>query len=52
MILAYFASGGRVDDVVNNQANHQLTSIIVEHFMNRARACWIIRRTFLMCTTF
>ena len=25
LILAYFPSGGCVDDVVNNQANHQFT---------------------------
>ena len=45
MILVYFPSGGCVDDAVNNQANHQFTLIIVEHFMNSARMCWIIRRT-------
>ena len=36
MILVYFPSGGCVDDVVNNQTNHQFTSIIVVHFMNSA----------------
>ena len=41
MILVYFPSGECVDDVVNNQTNHQFTSIIVEHFMNSARVCWI-----------
>ena len=45
MILVYFPSGGLADDVVNNQTNHQFTSIIVDHFMNRARVCSIIRRT-------
>ena len=45
MILVYFPSGGCVDDVVNNQTNHQFTSIIVVYFMNSARVCWIIRRT-------
>ena len=45
MILVYFPSGGCVDDVANNQTNHQFTSIIVVHFMNSARVCWIIRRT-------
>ena len=45
MILLYFPSGGGVDDVVNNQENHQFISIILEHFMNSARVCWIIRRT-------
>ena len=45
MLLVYFPSGGCVDHVVNNQTNHQFTSIIVEHFMNSARLCWIIRRT-------
>ena len=43
MILVYFPSGECVDDVVNNQTNHQFTSVIVVHFS--ARACWIIRRT-------
>ena len=38
MIPVYFPSGGCVDNVVNN-------SIIVVHFMNSARVCWIIRRT-------
>ena len=45
MILVYFASGGCVDAVVNNQANHQFTSVILVHFMNSARVRWIIRRT-------
>ena len=45
MILVYFASGGCVDDVVNNRTNNQFTSAIVVHFMNSARVCWIIRRT-------
>ena len=44
MILVYFHSGGYVDDVVNNQTNHQFTSIMVVHFMNSARVGWIIRR--------
>ena len=43
MILVYYPSGGCVDDVVNNQTNHQFTSIIVEHFMNSARVRWLIR---------
>ena len=34
MILVYFPSGGCVDDVVDNQTNYQLTSIITVHFMN------------------
>ena len=45
MILAYFPSGGCVDDVVNNRTNAQFTSFIVAHFMNSARACWIIKKT-------
>ena len=45
MILVYFPSGGRVDYVVNNQTNDQFTSIILEHFMNSTRMCWIIKRT-------
>ena len=45
MILVCFPSEGCVDDFVNNQTNHQFTSIIVVHFMNSARVCWIIRRT-------
>ena len=44
MILVHFPSGGCVDDVVNNQTNHQFTLIIVVHFMNSERVCWIIRR--------
>ena len=45
MILVYFLPGRCVDDAVNNQTNHQFTLIIVEHFMNSARVCLIIRRT-------
>ena len=45
MTLVYFPSGGCVDDVVNNEINHQHISIIVERFINSARVCWIIRRT-------
>ena len=44
MILLYFPSGGCVDDVVNNQTNHQFTSVIVLHFMNSTKVSWIIRR--------
>ena len=44
MILVHFPSGGCVDDVANNQTNHQFTLIIVVHFMNSERVCWIIRR--------
>ena len=51
MILVYFPSGGRIDDVVNNQTNDQFTSIILEHFMNSARMYWIMRRTIFMCTS-
>ena len=29
MILVYFHLGGCVDYVVNNQSNHQITSVIV-----------------------
>ena len=36
MILVYFASGGCVDDVVNNRMNHQFTTAIVKYFMNNA----------------
>ena len=36
MILFHVALGGCVDDVVNNQTNHQFTSAIVVHFMNSA----------------
>ena len=39
MILVYFASGGRVEDVVNNRTSHQFTSAIVVHFINSARVC-------------
>ena len=45
MILVYFPSGECVDDVVNNRTNDQFTSVIVLHYMNSARACWVIRRT-------
>ena len=45
MILVYLPSGGCVDDIVNNQRNHQFISIIVLHFVNSARVCWITRRT-------
>ena len=45
MILVYFPADGCVDDVVNNGANHQFTSVIVLHFMISARVCWIIRGT-------
>ena len=43
MILIYFASGGCIDDYVNNQTNHQFTSPIVVHIMNSASVCWIIK---------
>ena len=43
MTLVYFPASGCVDDVVDNQRNLQFTSIIVEHFVNSARGCWIIR---------
>ena len=46
-----FPSGGCVDNVANNQTNHQFTSIVVVHFMNSARVCWIIRTSVLVCTT-
>ena len=39
MILVYFPSGGCVDDVVNNRANPQFTSVIVVHFINSRRVC-------------
>ena len=45
MILVYFPLGGCVNNVVNNRTNHQLTLVIIVHFMNGARVCWIIRRT-------
>ena len=54
MILVYFPSGGCVDDVVNNRANYQFTSMIAIHLMKGAGVCWIIIRTvfkFLMCTS-
>ena len=50
MIVVYFSSSECVDDVVSNRTNHQFTSVIVVHFMNSARVCWIIRRTvFVVC---
>ena len=42
--LVSFPSGGCVDNVVNNQTNHQFTSIVF-YFMNSSRVCWIIRTT-------
>ena len=51
MILVYCASGGCVDDVVNNRTTHHFISAVVLHFMNSAKVCWIIKRTFLMCTS-
>ena len=56
MILVDFPSGGCVDDVVNNRANHQFTSVIVVHFMNSARVCaqecaGLSEERFLMCTS-
>ena len=45
MILVYIVSDLCVDDVINNQTNHQLTEAIVVYFMNSARVCWIIKRT-------
>ena len=45
IVLVYFASGGCVDDVVNNRENHQFTSAIVANFMNGVKVCWVIKRT-------
>ena len=42
IILVDFPSGVCVDDVVNKSS---VTSIIIVHFMNSARVCWIIRKT-------
>ena len=30
---------------INNETNHQFTTIIEENFINNARVCWIIRIT-------
>ena len=30
---------------INNETDHQFTTIIEEHFINNARVCWIIRIT-------
>ena len=49
-MILFFPSGGCVDDVVNNQTNHQFTSIKVEHFMNSARVLGLSEELFLMCT--
>ena len=43
-------SGEYTDDVINNQTNHQFTSVILEDFMNSARVCSIMRKTVLMRT--
>ena len=40
-----YVVNNQTNDVVNNQANHQFTSIKIVHFMNNAVVCWIIRRT-------
>ena len=45
MIVVYFPSGGCVNDVVNNRASLQFSSVIVVNFINSARVCWIITRT-------
>ena len=40
MILAYFPSGGCINDVVNNRTYHQFTSAIaIVQFMKSARVC-------------
>ena len=44
MILVYFASGGCIDDAVNNLTNHQFILAIVVYFINSARVGWIIKR--------
>ena len=50
MILVYFASGGCVDDVVNNWTNYQFTSWIVYSWI--AQECvGLSKELFLMCTS-
>ena len=46
MLIGGTAAGACVDDVANNQINHQFTSVIATHFMNSARVRWIIRTVF------
>ena len=43
IILVSFPSGGSVNDIDNNQANYQFTSVIDMH--NGAGVCWFIRKT-------
>ena len=52
MILVYFRSGGCVDDVFNDQTNHQFTYVVVMHFMNGTGLCWIIRTAAIMKINF
>ena len=46
MMLVYFPSGRCVDDVANNRANYQFSSVMVIHFINGAGVCWIIKTVF------
>ena len=39
MIMVYFPSDGCADDVANNRANYQFTSVIAIYFMNGAGVC-------------
>ena len=45
IILVSFPLGRCVDNIVNNRANYQFTSVIVKNFMNGIGVCWIIGET-------
>ena len=45
IILVSFPLGRCVDNIVNNRANYQFTSVIVKNFMNGIGVCWIIGKT-------
>ena len=42
MIMVYFPSDGCADDVANNRANYQFTSVIAIYFMNGAGVCSVV----------
>ena len=51
MILVYFASGGCVNDVVNNRTNLQFTSVTVVYFMNEYECVGLSEELFSMSTS-
>ena len=52
MILVYFRSGGRVDNVFNDKTNYQFTYVVFMHFMNGTGLCWITRTAAIMKINF